>query len=129
MDLARVLKHLPKSVRKQIDIFRLAHALVKDKKSYLVVTGYVNSKIHKEIKDINGNFVPWMNYPMIAFLRERMNNNLKIIEYGSGASTMFFAKEGASVVSIEYNEEWFVKIQRSIQEEKLDNVKLHYSTI
>lgn len=124
-----ILSLLPKKVQEEINTYRLGRVLVKNKNSYLVSTGYVYSRIRKEFKDDKGDFVPWMNYPLLAFLKERIKKEHKVLEYGSGASTLFFAKEADSVVSIEYDEKWYLKVQNSLKETGYENVDLHFAPI
>jgi hypothetical protein len=51
---------------------------------------------------------------------------MSIFEYGSGGSTLFFARRCASVVSIEDNRLWFDAVQRRLIETKLTNVVLEH---
>lgn len=101
--------------------------LVFYKRSYLNKTGYVRSKISDSLKNENGEFLPWMNYSIIELLKERLQKDHTVFEYGSGASTMFWAKHCASVSSIEYDEKWYHLIRTHI--EKLDNAQLRFQEV
>jgi predicted O-methyltransferase YrrM len=61
--------------------------------------------------DINGNLIPWMNYNLIDFLKERVQPQFRIFEYGSGASTCWWAGLAAEVVACEHDEEWFERMK------------------
>lgn len=61
--------------------------------------------------DRQGNPLPWITYPMISFLESRLKPNMSVFEYGSGNSTMWWAKRTGQVVSIEYNEKWYKHIK------------------
>lgn len=79
-------------------------------------TGYLKEKewlqsVLKKESSILGNPIPWFTYPAIDFLDERIKNNLDVLEFGSGNSTLWFAKRAKSVLSIESNQIWFDKIK------------------
>lgn len=67
--------------------------------------------------------LPWMPWPAIAFLRERVEPGMRVFEYGSGGSTLFFAREGAEVVSVEHDAAWAEAVQERIEAERLENVE------
>lgn len=48
--------------------------------------------------------------------------DMKVLEYGSGFSTLEIAKRVKSVVSIEHNEKWYNELKQEIP----SNVQLHY---
>jgi len=96
------------------------NTLLINKKSYLRTTGYLQSCKNGYPCDESGDYLPWMNYPVIAFLKERLNKNINIYEYGSGYSTRFYASRSNSVTSLEYNRYWYTKIKETLP----DNVSL-----
>lgn len=96
--------------------------LVFYKRSYLNQTGYVDSKIRKTLKVGQGGFVPWMNYSVIHLLSQRLQKDSRVFEYGSGASTMFWAEKCHSVVSVEYDAKWFDIINEHVS--KISNARL-----
>ena len=48
-----------------------------------------------------------MNYPFVNLLKERLNKDLRLFEYGTGYSTLFYASRVQDVISIEYDKTWF----------------------
>ncbi len=70
--------------------------------------------------------LPWISYAAIDFLNDFAKPEMSVFEYGSGGSTLFFARRCASVLSIEDNASWFDKMQRRLAEAKLDNVVLQH---
>ncbi len=64
--------------------------------------------------DRTGNPVPWTTYSFIDFIRERLNKDLTIFEYGSGNSTLFFAPRVKSVISCEHDKKWIDELKNSI---------------
>lgn len=98
------------------------NTLLVNKKSYLRSTGYLRSFKQGHPCDANGEFLPWMNYPVVAFLKERLNKDINIFEYGSGYSTRFYAQRVGTVTSLEYNQLWYNRIKDTLP----NNVTLIY---
>ena len=71
-------KIAPASKKKQLVLLKLGHHLVSSPDSYLVATGYIQSKIHNALIDENNEPLPWMNYSFISFLKERLTNTLSV---------------------------------------------------
>lgn len=76
------------------------------KRSFLRKAGYFHSIRYRAPCRPDGTSLPWMNYAIIAFLEERLNASLSVFEYGSGNSTLFFAKRVDHVVSVEKDPNW-----------------------
>jgi len=94
---------------------RLLRALLFSRHSgYLVDTGWDKSFLSKEPLDRNGKPIPWLSYPVISFLSERLNNNMLLFEYGSGNSTIYYSQNVKGVVAIEHNKEWYDKIKKRL---------------
>ena len=72
----------------------------------------------------NGLPIPYMNYSFIAFLEQRLKSDMRLFEYGSGYSTLFYARYVHHVVTVESDREWYEKINK----EKPDNVVLLWMT-
>lgn len=91
--------------------YRAFRSLIKNRKSYLYATGWIQSIDAEKPVDKDGNPVPWMNFPIIALLKEKLTSDLRLFEYGSGYSTYFYAGKVNNVVSVEYDQRWheFVK--------------------
>jgi len=90
------------------------NTLLINKKSYLRSTGYLRSFKQGHPCDKDGEFLPWMNYPVITFLKERLSKDINIFEYGSGFSTRFYAKRVNTVTSLEYDKFWYKKIKETL---------------
>jgi len=75
-------------------------------------------QILKDKKSIDKNFnpIPWWTYPTIAFLQDRLTPNLKVLEFGSGASTLWLCRFALEVISIEDNKEWGKYVQSRLPE-------------
>ena len=91
--------------------YRAYKILIKNTNSYLYLTGWMNSLEEVKPLDINGSPIPWMNYPTVKLLEEKLTKDLNLFEYGSGYSTYFYATKVKTVTSVEYDEKWFDVIQ------------------
>ena len=105
------------TVLKLISEPRLLRALLFARHNgYLVDTGWINSFIKKEPVDKNNFPIPWVTYPAISFLSERLNHDLLIFEYGSGNSTLYYSKIVKKVIAVEHNKEWYERIKSKLAE-------------
>src|SRR5438270_5199052 len=68
--------------------------------------------------------VPWFSYAAIDFLEDFLKPHMQVFEYGSGGSTIFFARRLKSVYSVEDNLRWFELVTRRLEEKELHNVTL-----
>src|SRR3954469_11247374 len=60
--------------------------------------------------DGQGNHVPWFTYPAIEYLNQLDLSGKRVLEFGSGFSTLYWAKRCGHVVSIESSKSWFEKM-------------------
>ncbi len=60
---------------------------------------------------------PWITFGAIEYLEGyfKTHKEVKVFEYGSGGSTLYWLKKGASCISIEHNSEWFSIINPKIR--------------
>jgi hypothetical protein len=77
------------------------------KESYLHSTGWIESIKHGHPCRADGSDLPWINYPVIRLLEDHIKNDLRVFEFGSGHSTLFFARLVRTVVSVENDAAWF----------------------
>jgi hypothetical protein len=66
--------------------------------------------------------LPWTtivskNY-MIDYLSPQSRNDLKVFEYGSGGSSLFFLKYALEVVTVEHDASWFQLVDKTIKNKK-----------
>lgn len=81
---------------------------------YFFEEGWYLSLEKKMPVDKNLEPIPWFTYPSIDFLKDRLNNQMTVFEFGSGNSTLFFAKRVKEVISVETDLIWFNKIKNSL---------------
>jgi len=68
--------------------------------------------------------MPWFSYAAIDFLGKFLRPEMTVCEYGSGGSTLFFARRAKSVVSIEDNSKWHNHVSQRLKHHGLCNVKM-----
>lgn len=58
---------------------------------------------------------PWLSYNAVAVLREKLASKpCRVLEFGSGASTAWFARRAAELHSVENNAEWFTFVEKRL---------------
>jgi len=92
---------------------------------YLYEIGWIESFKRGIPVDKDGDPLPWVTYSFIDFISERLNKNMDIFEYGSGNSTLWYAKRVNSVISIEHDKKWFEKLKNNIPK----NVTINYKKL
>jgi hypothetical protein len=90
--------------------------------SYLVLSGYIRSLNEGYPCKSDCTPVPWMNYNVISFLEGRLTKDMRLFEYGSGYSTLFYSNLVKEVVSIESDIDWYNRMKKLIS----DNVQLYH---
>lgn len=103
------------TILKLISEPKILSAIISQRETgYLFDVGWFESFKIKKAVDKYENPIPWFTYPSIDFLFSRLNKNQVLLEFGSGNSTLFFAKKTKKVISIEHNKDWFNIITKLI---------------
>lgn len=92
---------------------KLKKLLINDQ-SILYELGWMKTLNTGIPQDKDGNLIPWMNYQITDFIRQRARKELSLFEYGSGYSTLWFSQLFQKVVSVEYDKNWHEKIKQKI---------------
>jgi len=66
--------------------------------------------------------VPWLAPAAIEFLDGYLKPGDKMLEFGSGRSTLWFARRVHHITSVEHNPEWYAKIESRITEQGITNI-------
>lgn len=74
---------------------------------YLEEIGWFKSRAAGVPLAGDGRHLPWLTYPAIWFLDRRLPRDLKVFEYGSGSSTVWWGERVSRVVSCEHDPAWF----------------------
>lgn len=87
----------PEQIMKIIDIFEREH-------------GHFLSFMQQSCINLYEDPIPWYTYPAIAFLDQFDFSDKNVFEYGSGNSSRFWAKRARTIVSVEHDSDWYLKI-------------------
>ena len=68
---------------------------------------------------------PWTSPGSILIFNKLLNKNMTGFEYGSGKSTIYFAKRINHLVSVEHEENWYNMVSARISDENLQHVQYH----
>ncbi|RYF25887.1 MAG: FkbM family methyltransferase [Flavobacteriales bacterium] len=104
---------------------RLAALLSYGHKGYLSTIGWFTAFDTHQAVDANGQPIPWVTYSFIDFIKTRLTKELSIFEYGSGNSTLFYAKNVKRVVSVEHDKAWYDKIVKA----KASNAEMIFTAL
>ncbi len=85
-----------------------------EESGYLHDEGWFKAFNMKQAIDKNGNPIPWFTYPSIDFIKERLNKEMTVFEYGCGNSTLFFAMRVKEITSVEKDRTWYGKIKQKL---------------
>lgn len=70
--------------------------------------------------------LPWFSYAAIDFLKTFLRPQMSVFEYGTGGSTVFFARKVRTVTSTEDNIIWLQKVEQHLNKAALTNVVLQH---
>ncbi|MEJ0030725.1 MAG: hypothetical protein WDO15_10305 [Bacteroidota bacterium] len=69
---------------------------------------------------------PWLSYNGISYLDKFLNKNKTVLEFGSGMSTVWFAKKSGKVYSAENYEPWHTKVSGILKSKGMSNVQYSF---
>lgn len=72
------------------------------------------------------NYVPKLSAQTVEFLEGVVTSESLVFETGSGNSTVWFAKRAKRVVSLEDHDDWYKKVQKLLDKERLENVTMYF---
>lgn len=58
--------------------------------------------------------LPWLTYDTIDFITSRLTGPVRVFEYGSGGSTLFWSRFDVMCVSVEHDPEWFTLVRERL---------------
>jgi hypothetical protein len=63
--------------------------------------------------------LPWTTFTAIEHLQTHLRSGMKVFEFGSGGSTLFFIRQGAVVSSVEHEKIWHERVVRELASLKI----------
>lgn len=89
-------------------------------KSELNTRGWYRSFRKRKSIDGKGKPIAWWTYAALDFLSERLPQDIRVLEFGCGGSTIWLSKRVKEVVAIENFEKWAKYIRERVD----DNVSI-----
>lgn len=75
-------------------------------------------------QDDDGSPLPWMTYPFIEYISEKLNKDHEIFEFGLGASTFYFSPKVRKIVVLETNAMWVRIMKPRLEKAGIRNVEI-----
>lgn len=69
--------------------------------------------------------LPWIAYTSIRSLEKFLNKDSRVLEFGSGMSTIWYAKHAGEVYSVEDHRPWYDRVSKIIEANQFGNI--HYT--
>jgi len=66
---------------------------------------------------------PWMSFSAIRYLKEIIRKDMRVFEYGSGGSTLFWISRVQEVVSVEHDPSWYFNMKKQLEDHDVQNLK------
>jgi hypothetical protein len=85
-------------------------------------SGHFKSSFKGFAVSVKGEPIPWYTYPCIDFLRQRSYEDKKVLEFGGGQSTLWWARRARHIVTFEGDRDWYNQIKVTMPA----NVDLYY---
>jgi len=73
--------------------------------------------------------VPWLTRQAVEILEQRLKPTDVGLEWGSGRSTLWFARRVSHLTSIEHSDRWYKRIKKMLSVKGIDNVDLIYAPL
>lgn len=101
---------------KRILLSLIPHTIIKQFRNFYILA--VRYSQYKTIRlwdcvDEDTKKIPWYIYPAIEYLSNLDFSNKDIFEFGSGNSSLFWARRAKNVISVEHDEGWYQKIKNN----------------
>jgi len=84
-------------------------------------SGHFRSSLRQRAVSRKGEALPWYTYPCIHLLEFRDFGGKRVLEFGGGQSTLWWAARAERVVTIEEDAEWYGELGKHLP----GNVELH----
>jgi hypothetical protein len=66
---------------------------------------------------------PWMCFSAVRFLKEITRKDMRVFEYGSGGSTLFWISRVLELVSVEHDTSWYSIMKKQLDEQPVQNLR------
>jgi hypothetical protein len=107
-------------------------SLTNDLSSHLITHAYLYLQPNGWFNDYpctDEGVTPWMTFPAINFLKDIISSDMKVFEYGSGYSTIFFNAHAGETVTVEHDIQWVERVKQFVPTATIhvidQNAKVH----
>ncbi|MFU8812919.1 MAG: class I SAM-dependent methyltransferase [Balneolaceae bacterium] len=84
------------------------------KKSPLRTWGWFRSFRENRSVDAAGRPIPWITYPAIDLLEQRLPADASVFEYGSGLGTLWWAERVGRITAVEHSRKWAEMVEKKL---------------
>lgn len=98
----------------KIDSFYALTSKKPNNRSYLIDKGWFKSYRTKKSINQKEEAIPWLTYPFLDFIEQRLQKEMELFEYGCGNSTLWFSQRVKKVYSVEHNKDWYNIVRKKI---------------
>ena len=121
------MKRINTIARKLLNTIGMASIAQLKVNSYLKESGWFLSYRLGRAVDKNEKPIPWLTYPFLSFIENKLDKTFSVFEYGSGNSTIWFSERCKEIISVEHDKEWYGYISKHLPENaSVKYVKLEY---
>lgn len=68
--------------------------------------------------------IPWITFTALEWLNNNIKPEMRVFEYGSGGSTLYFVKKVKEVVTVEHDNDWAIRIKNILAKSSFKNYKI-----
>ena len=80
---------------------------------YLAQMGWIDSRARRIAIDAAGEPIPWFTYPAVRLLQDRVGKDWRVLEFGSGGGTRWWARRVRAITAIEHHAGWAAEVAAS----------------
>ena len=77
---------------------------------YFDTIGWFRTRASRHSLDAAGQPIPWFTYPAVAFLSERVRREWRVLEFGAGMGTQWWARHVDHHVALEHDAGWAKRV-------------------
>lgn len=112
-------RRVEKSLGPLFDPLYFIYLLVDDLRSWRYFPKWFSS--FRPSRSLIDEARPWIPFEAANWLHHYLNRNMKVFEWGSGGSTIFFAERVEEVVTIEHDKNWYAPVSKALAQRGITN--------
>lgn len=111
MRFVNLLKVVPRFAIRAVHLYAPYYVF---RYGYLREMDWYASYHDQTVTGAGGEPVPWLTYPSVHFMSERIGLEMTVFEYGAGNSTFWWASRVERVISVEHMTEWYDRLRPKV---------------